>query len=127
MYAIKNLTERLQQGEKIDLTAVAFTPKPRTATVTVSLEAVESLRLGGRSFETDRILVHPEVPAIARLFVKAPDQRLWLYRAAPPAFLRMEGPLVEPGDQLVRIDVLPGTCRSEAPAPHPPTKRAAAQ
>jgi hypothetical protein len=125
MYAIKNLNERLQGGEKIELTAVAFTPKPRTATVSVSHEAVESLRLGGRTFESDRILVHPEVPAIARPFVKAPDQRLWLYRAPPPVLLRAELPLAEPGDQFIRIDVVPGTCRSEARAAAPPTKAGA--
>jgi len=39
----------------------------------------------------------------------------------------MEGPLVEPGDQLIRADVLPGTCRSEAPTADPPTKRAEAK
>jgi len=76
----------------------------------------------GRSFETDRILINPEVPAIARLLVKTPDQRLWFYHPAPPAFLRMEGPPAEPGDQPIRIDVLPGTCKSETAAASPARK-----
>lgn len=118
MFAVKNLRDRLDAGEKVQLTAVAFTPKPRTATVTISHEAVERLHMDGRSLEADRFLIHPEVPAIAKIFVKAPDQHLWFYRSPPPALLRAEGPLAEPDDPIVHIDVLRGTSPAEArPAP----------
>jgi hypothetical protein len=44
-----------------------------------------------------------------------PDAHIWL--TTPPAgFLRYEGALAEPGDQLVRIDLLPGGL-SEAARP----------
>ena len=61
----------------------------------------------GRTIPADHFIVHPKIPAIAKLFVKVPDAHIWL--TTPPAgFLRYEGALAEPGDQLVRIDLLPG-------------------
>jgi len=108
MYAVKNLTERLDRGERIELTAVAFTPKPRTGTVSISRDQVGELTMSGRVLPAERYLIHPEVSAIAKLFVKAPDQYLWFYRPSPPAFLRADIPLGETGDPQVRIELLPG-------------------
>ena len=34
--------------------------------------------------------------------------QLWLTYPAPATFLRLEGPLAEPSDPIVRIDLLPG-------------------
>ena len=102
MYAIKNLIERLDKGEKIELTAVVFTAKPRTVTVTVSRDQLGELTMAGRKLPAERYVIHPEVPWIARLFVKAPDQYLWFYRPSPPAFLRADIPLGETGDPQVR-------------------------
>ena len=49
------------------------------------------------------------------LFVKVPDSTIWL--TTPPAgFLRFEGAMAEPGDQIVRVDLLPGGT-SEAAIP----------
>jgi hypothetical protein len=118
MYAVKNLRDRLNRGEKVELRAVAFTPKPRTVTVSVMHEGVETLRFGSRRFQADRFAIHPEIPAIARPFVKAPDQHLWFYRAPPPTLLRAEIPLAEPSDPIIRIDVPPATSGAEARAPH---------
>jgi hypothetical protein len=109
MYAVKNLTERLDRGEKIELTAVVFTAKPRTVTVSISRDQVGELGMGGRRLPAERYVIHSEVPWIARLFVKAPDQYLWYYRPAPPAFLRADIPLAEPGDPIIHIELLPGT------------------
>src|SRR2546425_4822824 len=109
MYAVKNLTDRLDKGEKIELTAVVFTTKPRAVTVTVSRDQTGELTMGGRRLPAARYVIHPEVPWIARLFVKAPDQYLWYYRPDPPAFLRADIPVAEPGDPIIRIELLPGT------------------
>ena len=109
MYAVKNLTERLDKGEKVELTAVVFTTKPRAVTVSISRDQVGELTMGGRRLPAERYVIHPEVPWIARLFVKAPDQYLWYYRPAPPAFLRADIPVAEPGDPIIRIELLPGT------------------
>jgi hypothetical protein len=118
MYAVKNLTGRLDRGEKIQMTAVVFTAKPRTATVTISRDQVGQLAMGGRTLSASRYVIHPEVPWIARLFVHAPDQYLWYYRPDPPAFLRADIPLAEPSDPMIRIELLPGTeSRAEARAP----------
>jgi hypothetical protein len=109
MYAVKNLTEELDKGRKIKMTAVAFTAKPRTVTVSVSRDQVGELTMGGRTLGASRYVIHPEVPWIARLFVHAPDQYLWYYRPAPPAFLRADIPLAEPSDPMIRIELLPGS------------------
>jgi len=109
MYAVKNLTERLDKGEKIEVTAVVFTAKPRTVTVSISRDQVGELAMGGRRLPAARYVIHPDVPWFARLFVKAPDQYLWYYRPDPPAFLRADIPVAEPGDPMIRIELLPGT------------------
>jgi len=108
MYAVKNLTERLDKGETVKMTAVAFTAKPRTVTVSVSRDQVGELAMGGRTLGASRYKIHPEVPWFARLFVHAPDQFLWYYRPAPPAFLRADIPMAEPSDPIIRIELLPG-------------------
>jgi hypothetical protein len=105
--AIKALRTELQPGQKRELKAVAFTPKPRLATVSVIRERPEQVRMAGRTIPADRYTIHPEIPAIAKLFVSAPDQRVWLYATGPAAFLRYEGPLIEPKDQVVRVDTIP--------------------
>jgi hypothetical protein len=126
MYAVKNLRDRLNRGEKVQLRAVAFTPKPRTVTVTVRHEGVETLRFGSRRLQVDRFVIHPEIPAIARPFVKAPDEHLWFYRAPPPTLLRAEIPLAEPSDPIIRIDVPPASSAAEARAPLQAARRAPA-
>jgi hypothetical protein len=63
--------------------------------------------MAGRTIGADPYTIHPEIPAIARLFVTAPDQKVWLYATGPAAFLRYEGPLVEPKDPLIRVDTIP--------------------
>jgi hypothetical protein len=124
MYAIKNLTERLDRGEKIQLTAVVFTAKPRTVTVTISRDQVGELTMAGRKLPAERYVIHPEVPWIARLFVKAPDQYLWFYRPAPPMFLRADIPLAEPSDPMIRIELIPGReSRAVGRAPPPPPRK----
>jgi len=114
--ALVNLRDRLVAAEKIQLKAVAFTPKPRGATVTLSREASELLHMGGRSLESDRFVIHPEVPFIAKLFIKVPDQRLWLYKTPPAGFMRGELPAAETSDPLMRIDVLPSAPSAAAAA-----------
>ena len=104
---IKALRDELSAGQKVELKAVAFTPKPRVATVSVIRDGPDDVRMAGRSIPADRYTIHPEVPAIARLFVSAPDQQVWLFGTGPAAFLRFEGPLVEPKDPRVRVDLIP--------------------
>ena len=75
----------------------------------------DTVRMSGRAIPADHYVVHPEIPAIAKLFVKVPDAHIWL--TPPPAgFLRFEGTLVEPSDAIIRIDLLPGE-PSEAATP----------
>jgi len=113
--AAKALRERLVKGETIDLKGVGFTPQPKLVTVALSYAGRDSVRMSGRSIAADHYVVHPKIPAIAKLFVKVPDAHIWL--TPPPAgFLRYEGALAEPSDAMIRIDLLPGE-PSEAARP----------
>jgi len=110
---LSNLRKRLLRGETVQLKAVGFSPfptlKPQVVTVKLSHGGVDRLRMSGRSLKGDRFIVHPEVPAIAKLFVTVPDTKVWLTNPAPAGFLRWEGPILLPNDQLIRVDLLPGT------------------
>ena len=104
---IKSLRSELTPGQKVDLKAVAFTPKPRVAPVNVIREKPEEVHMAGRTIAADRYTIHPDIPAIAKLFVSAPDQHVWLFAAPPAAFLKYEGPLLEPKDPPIRVEVVP--------------------
>ena len=106
--AIRSVRSRLVGGETIRFQTVGFTPKPRAATVEISHGGVESIPMSGRILSGDRFRVHPMIPWIARPFVDVPDSVIWLASSPPAAFLRWEGPLAEPDDALVRVDLLPG-------------------
>jgi len=110
--AISNLRERLIKGEHVQLKAVGFSPfptlKPQVVTVTISHGGVQRMKMGGRSLKGDEFIIHPEVPLIAKLFVKVPDTKIWLTNPPPAGFLRWEGPTVLPTDPIVRVDLLSG-------------------
>jgi hypothetical protein len=107
--AIKALRERLIEGEEMELQAVGFTPEPRTVSVAISHGGLEEMRMAGRVLRGNRFVIQPQIPWIARLFVTVPDTRIWLTHPTPAGFLRWEGPLAEPDDPIVRVDLLPGT------------------
>jgi len=105
--ACQNLRKRLVKGEAIELKAVGFTPKPRVVTVRLTWQGVDRVPMSGRELRGDNFMIRPEIPAIAKLFVKLPDTYIWL--TLPPAgFLRWEGPQAEPSDPLVRVDLTSG-------------------
>jgi hypothetical protein len=113
--AAKALRERLIKGETVELKGVGFTPQPKMVTVALSYAGRDRVKMAGRTIAADRYVVHPKIPAVAKLFVKVPDATIWL--TTPPAgFLRYEGALAEPSDEMIRIDLLPGGT-SEAAAP----------
>jgi len=107
--ALQNLRKRLINGEKVELKAVGFTPKPRIATVQVSYAGLDRVRMSGRSLKGDRFVIHPEMPPIAKLFIHLPDTQIWLTNPAPAGFLRWEGPVVVPSDPLIRVDLVSGS------------------
>ena len=115
-YAVKNLRKELAKGGEIKLHAIAFTPKPRAAEVTVRRYGDDRIRMAGREILADKYIIHPEIPAIAKLFIAVPDQFIWLWRGEPAAFLRFEGPSVEPKDAILRIDTIAGPSAGHAQA-----------
>ncbi len=106
--ALGNLRKRLIRGEKVELKAIGFTPKPRIATVQVSYGGLDRMTMSGRSLKGDRFVIHPEIPLIAKLFVHVPDTQIWLTNPPPAGFLRWEGPIVLPSDPLIRVDLVSG-------------------
>ena len=105
--AIENLRKRLINGEKVELKAVGFAPKPQVVTVRISHGGVDKMEMSGRLLKGDRFVIHPEIPLIAKLFVHVPDTQIWLTN--PPAgFLRWEGPTVLPSDPIIRVDLVSG-------------------
>jgi hypothetical protein len=114
--ALQNLRARLLKGERVQLKTIGFSPKPRLVTVQISHAGVDRMEMGGRSVEGDHFVIHPDIPAILKLFVNVPDNHIWLTHPAPAGFLRVEGPVGEPDDPIARIDLLPGESSSVARA-----------
>ena len=104
--AIANLRKRLINGEQIELKAVGFTPKPRVVTVKISFAGLERMKMSGRFLKGDNFLIRPEIPAVAKLFVRVPDTHIWLTNPAPAGFLRWEGPIALPSDPMIRVDLV---------------------
>jgi hypothetical protein len=106
--AIRALHDQLVRGAQPQLQTVGFTPKPRAATVELQYAGVDRVRISGRTLRSERFIVHPKIPWIAKPFISVPDAQIWLTSPAPAAFLRWEGPLAEPDDPITRVDGLPG-------------------
>jgi hypothetical protein len=106
--AIKGLRKQMVAGQRTELRAVGFTPKPKAVGVDVSFAGVERLPMAGRVVAGDHFVIHAKIPWFAEPFIDVPDTHLWLTRPPVVSFLRWEGPLAEPDDPLVRVDLLPG-------------------
>ena len=119
--AAKNLLPRLRQGEDVELQAIAITPKPRKAKVKLSREGNESVAVGGKTLTTERVVIHPEI-GLAALVVKAPDTSLYFVGAETPVMVGGLGPLLEPGDPVVRTLVVQPQ-RAPAARQAPPRER----
>jgi len=105
--ASQNLRDRLVKGEVIELQGVGFTPKPRVVTVTLAYRGTDRVPMSNRVLRGEHFVVRPNIPVIARLFIKVPDTQIWL-TPPPSGFLRWQGYLAEPSDQLVRVDLVSG-------------------
>jgi hypothetical protein len=110
--AAKNLMPELREGQVVKLQALAFTPKPRQVTVSLSRKGSEQLTVNGQALSAQRIVIHPEI-GLASLVVKAPDTLLSFSTADTPMLVAGQGSLLEPGDPVVRTQVVP---RKQAPA-----------
>lgn len=117
--ALANLRDRLVRGEAVELKVVGFTPKPRLVSVKLTAHGTDQVRMSGRVVRGEHFMIKPEIPAIAKLFIKISDTNIWL-TPPPSGFLRWEGPLAEPGDSLVRVDLSAG---DEAAPAEPATDR----
>lgn len=108
--ALSNLRPRLIKGEQIELKAVGFSPIPtlkaQVVTVKLSHAGLNQMKMCGRILRGDNFIIHPEIPVLAKLFVKGPDTHVWLTNPKPAGFLRWEGPIVLPNDPMIRVDLV---------------------
>ena len=116
--ALESLRRGLLGGQKFELRAIGFTPQPRLVSVEISYAGIDRVAMGNREIDGDCFVIHPKIPLIARAFVQAPDTRIWLIRAPPIGFLRWQGPLVEPSDAVIRVDLLAGEPAAAAAPGH---------
>jgi hypothetical protein len=117
--AIKSLREQLLRGENARLEVIGFTPKPHVVSVEISYGGLDQMSIDSRVLHGDQFLIHPQIPAMIRPFVKVHDTQIWLINPPPAGFLRWEGPLAESSDPLVRVDLLSG----EPSGPAEPVRR----
>jgi hypothetical protein len=89
--ALENLRKRLVNGERVELKAVGFAPKPQVVTVQISYGGVDQMRMSDRLLKGDRFVIHPEIPLIAKLFVHVPDTQIWLTNPRRQAFCDGKG------------------------------------
>jgi hypothetical protein len=104
--ALSNLYDRLLKGETIELKAIGFTPKPRVVAVNVFQAGLDRIEMGGRVFRGNHFMIRPDLPFMAKLFIRAPDNHIWLTNPKPATFLRWEGPIVMPSDPIIRVDLI---------------------
>jgi hypothetical protein len=114
--ALKNLSGTLKKAGEVELWAVAFTPQPHSVKVKVRSLGEEDVKASGTTVRAEHYVIEPQIPWIARPFVKAPPNHVWFAKAPPPQFLRAEGPLAEPTDPIVRTE-------AQAPAGNPTAAR----
>jgi len=105
--ALQNLRDRLHKGKPIKLKAVGFMPQPRLVTVKLSYRGDDRMSMSGRLLRGEHFMVQAEIPAIFKLFVRVSDTHIWL-TPPPSSFLRYEGPLAEPTEAVIRIDLSSG-------------------
>jgi hypothetical protein len=113
MIALGNLRPRLVKGEQIELKAVGFAPKPFLKPMVVPVKIwhvrLEQMKMSGRNLQGDNFVIHPQIPTIAKVFVRVPDTHIWLTSPPPAGFLRWEGPIVLPNDPMIRVDLVSDT------------------
>ena len=56
--ALSNLHDRLVKGEKIDLMAVGFTPKPHVVKVNLSYAGLDHITMGRKKLRGDNFVIH---------------------------------------------------------------------
>src|SRR5437763_1144416 len=59
---VKALRSQLAPGQHVDLRAVAFMPKPRTAPITITRDGDEPVRMAGRTIPGDKYTIHVDIP-----------------------------------------------------------------
>jgi len=97
----------IEAGGHVEITVVAFTPKPRAVTLEVRRDGEERIQVAGRSILCNRYTLHPRIPFPLNLFAGAKDAHLWMTHAEPPGLVRAEQSLAAKDDPVVVIDVTP--------------------
>ncbi len=105
--ALQNLRDRLHKGEAINLKAVGFMPKPRVVPVKLTYRGVDRMSMSSRVLQGEHFMVQAEIPSLLKKLIKISDTSIWL-TPPPSSFLRYEGPLAEPTEEVIRVDLTSG-------------------
>jgi hypothetical protein len=108
--ALSNLRARIVRGDQIELKTIGFAPKPLLKALVVPVKiwhaSLDKMQMAGRAYEGDNFVIRPELPFVAKIFVRVPDTHIWLTTPRPAGFLRWEGPIVLPNDPMIRVDLI---------------------
>ncbi len=103
--AATQLMPELKAQGALDFRALAPTPKPRSVKVKLRRIAADGVTRGGAPVPAQRVTIHAELGLVG-LVVKPPDTVLLFTDDESPTFISGEGPLLEPGDPIVRTEVV---------------------
>jgi hypothetical protein len=114
---LKNLIET---GAPVNVSMVAFTPKPRLVKLAITPLGDDPFSIGGVRRKAKHFLVKVELGpiagAVAPLIGKQPpDFNIWILGGEAPVFLRSEGPMYA-GGPIWRIEFVGPTWPAASPA-----------
>lgn len=92
---LKNLSAKTVPAT---LSYVAATPKPRVVKLAISASGSEAFSVGGAGRRATHYVIKAEIGGLAGLLApmlgkQPPDNHIWIYEGAAPAFVKSEGPL----------------------------------
>jgi hypothetical protein len=125
-YAVKNLRDEVAAGREAKLRTIAFLPRPISVPIVVKHGGRERIALAGRTVDTDRLEVRPDLKGLEELFEKLKDPLgadVWLHHGVPPMILRIRYPLVEARDPAVVLETLGRPRAVSSPARASPSTR----
>ncbi len=125
VYAAKNLRDAVEGGKDEALRTIVFLPKPISVPIRVKRAGRERIRVGGRTVDTDKLEVRPDLKGLEKvieplldLVKDPPGADVWLHHGDPPMILRVRYPLAEARDPTVVLETL-GSPRPVAEARRP--------
>jgi hypothetical protein len=89
-------------AQKLTLSMVAATPKPRIVKLQITPEEGDTFSVGNETLKATRYVIHVDIGGVAGVVApivgkQPPDVYVWMTTGKAPGFLRSDGPLFEGG------------------------------